>query len=153
MGAPTPAVVDAKAADYNALKAALLKAFQACEEAQKPLEKLKEELVELVRDYGSTHAEKSKLLHGVSWEMMATFGQSVSIDTAAVERFRLALVKASQARLLKRVFDKDIRWTLRPDFGEIIKGEKLSKPLLALYSQCQDIKPSAPRLVVREKSA
>jgi hypothetical protein len=43
-----------------------------------------------MRDFGSSHAEKSKLLHGITQEMMVTFGSAVSIDAAAVERFRLA---------------------------------------------------------------
>src|SRR5436305_369581 len=83
--------------------------------------------------------------------IMATYGSSVSFDAAAVEKFRLALVKKKQARLLKKVFQKDVRWSLAPEASVIIKGEKLSKPLLALYSQCQVVKPKTPSLTVREK--
>ena len=114
---------------------------------------MKEELIDLVRDFGSAHAEKSRLLHGITREMMVTFGSSVSIDGAAVERFRLALMKANQARLLKKVFLQHVRWSLSPEASAIIKGEKLSKSLLALYSQVEVIKPKSPSLQVREKSA
>jgi len=149
----TPAQVDAKAAEYDSLKEELQKATLAAKEAQVPLDVLKQELIGLVRDFGSAHAEKSKIVHGITWEMMATFGSSVSIDSAAVEKFRLALLEAKQARLLKLIFQKDIRWTLSPEASVIIKGEKLSKPLLALYSQCDVVKPRTPSLQVREKSA
>jgi hypothetical protein len=40
-----------------------------------------------------------------------------------------------------------------PEASVIIKGEKLSKSLLAIYSQCEVIKPRAPSLAVREKAA
>jgi hypothetical protein len=153
MGAPTPSEVDRKAAQFYALKEKLRDVANAYAEVEIPLDHLKKDLIELVSDFGSAHAEKSRLLHGITSEMMVTFGQSVSIDAAAVERFRLALVQASQARLLKRVFEKDIRWTLSTDAGAIIKGEKLSRPLLALYAQCQVVKQKAPSLFVREKSA
>ena len=97
-----------------------------------------------MRDFGSSHAEKSKLLHGITQEMMVTFGSAVSIDAAAVERFRLALVQSKQARLLRLV---------SPEASVIIKDEKLSKSLLAIYSQCEVIKPRVPSLAVREKAA
>jgi hypothetical protein len=151
--APTPAQVDAKASEYFALKDKLLEATLAAKEAAIPLDQLKEELIVLVREFGSVHAEKSKLLHGITREMMVTFGSTVSIDGAAVERFRLALVKANQARLLKKVFLQDVRWSLSPEASAIVKAEKLSKPLLALYSQVEVVKSKSPSLQVREKSA
>jgi hypothetical protein len=147
--APTPAEVDEKAQEYCALKDALLVAMKAAVDAQIPLEKLKQELIEAVSSFGSAHAEKSKLLHGIGFEVMATFGQSTSIDAAAVERFRVALAESGQARLCAKVFEKTIRWTLQPNSGAIVRGSKLSKSLKALYSQCQVIQPSTPRLAVR----
>lgn len=151
--APTPAQIDDKAGEYDALKDKLVKATLAAKEAAVPLDKLKKELIDMVRDFGSAHAEKSKLLHGITREMMVTFGSSVSIDATAVERFRLALVKANQARLLKKLFLQDVRWSLSPEAPAIIKGEKLSQPLLALYSEVEVINPKSPSLQVREKSA
>jgi hypothetical protein len=150
--APSPSRVDELAQEYLALKDKLLQATLAAKEAAVPLDQLKEELIELVRDFGSVHAEKSKLLHGITKEMMATFGSSVSIDSAAVERFRLALVEAHQTRLHKKIFQRDVRWSISPEASMIIKGEKLSEPLLALYSQVQVIKDKTPSLQVREKS-
>jgi hypothetical protein len=92
------------------------------------------------------------LLHGITSEMMVTFGSSVSIDAAAVERFRHALLESNQSRLLKKIFQKDIRWTMSPEAATIIKGEKLSNGLLAIFSQCEVVKQKAPSLTVREKS-
>lgn len=149
MNALTAAEVDQKAEQYYALKEALDHAMKQAVEAKVPLDQLKEELIEAVKNFGSVHAEKSKLLHGISHEMMVTFGQSVSIDAAAVERFRVALAEGDQSRVCSKIFEKTVRWSLRPDSSSIIKGSKLSKPLLALYSQCEVIKPRTPSLVVR----
>ncbi len=151
--APTAAQVDALAKEYKALEDAYFEATLASKAALEPLEKKKDELRELVAKFGSAHAEKSKLLHGIAFEIMATFGTSTSIDAAAVELFRLALVKAKQARLLKKLFEKTVRWTLNPTAAVIVKSEKLSKSLLALYSQCEVVKAKTPSVQVREKSA
>src|SRR5437868_12011392 len=99
MSAPPPAEIDVKAEQYYRLKDNVTKAVLAAKDAQVPLDQLKEELIDLVRDFGSAHAEKSKLLHGITQEMMVTFGSSVSIDAAAVEKFRMALEEAKQTRL------------------------------------------------------
>ena len=71
----------------------------------------------------------------MSYEIMATFGMSISIDAAAAERFAIALRDAKQTRLLNRIFDQQIRYTLAADASSIIRSVHLSKPLLALYSQ------------------
>jgi hypothetical protein len=151
MSAPTPGQVDEKAEQYYRLKAALDEATEAAKLRCLPLAQLKQELVDLVRDFGSAYAEKSRLLHGVTHEMVVTFGQSVSVDAAAVERFRLALLESEQSRLLKKIFLQDVRFTLAPEAATIIRGEKLNKALLSLYSQCQVVKPKSPVLQVREK--
>lgn len=151
MSAPSPGQVDEKAEQYYRLKAALDEATENAKLRCLPLAQLKEELVQLVRDFGSAHADKSRLLHGITSEMMLTFSQSVSIDSVAVERFRAALVEEQKSRLLKSVFTQTVRWDMVPEAAVIIKGSKLSKPLLALYSQCQVVKDKAPSLVVREK--
>ena len=153
MGAPTPAEVDEKAREFNRLKDDLDQATEAAKLKCVPLVALKQELIELVRDFGSPHAEKSKLLHGIKQEILITVSSSISIDAAAVERFRLALLESDQSRLLKRIFQEDFRWTMSPEAAVIIKGSKLSKSLLALYSQCEVIRQNTPSLKVREKSA
>ena len=74
------------------------------------------------------------------------------MDGAAVERFRQELVKAKQARLLKKVFEKTTRWNLSPMASVIIKAEKkLSNKLLALCAQCAVTKAKKPSLTVRPK--
>lgn len=147
--APTSADVEKKAAEYYALKDALVTAQQAVTDAQVPLDKLKSELIDMVNAFGSAHAEKSKILHGVTREIMVTFGQSVSVDAAAVERFRLQLSEDGQSRLCRKIFQKTIRWSLAPGSSEIVKSTKLSESLLALYAQCEVIKSRAPSLIVR----
>jgi hypothetical protein len=65
MSAPTPAEVDKKAAQYYALKDAL---DEANTEAAKlrclPLAKFKEELIEVVSKFGSSHAGSVDVLRG-----------------------------------------------------------------------------------------
>jgi hypothetical protein len=152
MSAPTPTRVDELAQEYLALKGIADAAWQAANAASLPAQQKADELKKLVEASGSAHAEKSKILHGIGFEIMATFGQSVSIDAAAVEMFRLALVKAKQARLLKRVFEKTVRWSMARNAATVIKAEKkLPAKLLALYSQCEVVKSNSPSLKVRAK--
>lgn len=151
--APTPAQVDQLAKEHLALKEKWLDAKLHASKLQELLEINQELLRKEVTEHGSAHAEKSKLLHGIGYEIMASYGVTTSTDAAAVERFREALVEAKQTRLLKKVFQQTIRWTLEPMAAVVIKGEKLSKSLLALYSQCEVVKAKTPTLTVREKSA
>jgi hypothetical protein len=102
-----------------------------------------------VEEFGSSHAEKSKLLHGITHEILATFGASTSIDAAAVERFAQALHIAKQTKILNRIFDQTTRYTLRPDAGSIIRAAALPKAQLALFAQCQVSRARTPTLKVR----
>ena len=120
---------------------------------QEQLDNKADELRELVREYGSAHAEKSKLLHGISYEVMCSFGQELKIDAAAVETFREALVLSKQARLLSRIYQKTIRWTLAPDASAIIREFILAPKLSRLFAACQIVKDKTPALTVREKNA
>jgi hypothetical protein len=63
MSAPSPGLVDEKAGQYYRLKAALDKATENAKRQCLPLAQPKEELVDLVRNFDSAHAEKSRLLH------------------------------------------------------------------------------------------
>lgn len=87
-----------------------------------PLAELKKELIDLVRDFGSVRAEKSFLLHEISQEMLVTFESSVSVDAAAVERFRLALLESNQTRMFKKIFLQDVRFTLAPEAAAPLKA-------------------------------
>jgi hypothetical protein len=151
--APTASQVDEMAELYYELDEQVEKAKLALKTVQEPLDKVKDEMRELVRQYGSAHAEKSKLLHGINYEVMATFGLNTSIDAAAVERFRLALKKAGKARLLRKLFEKTVRWALNPEYGEIIQRDRLTPKLTALWAVCESKTPKTPTLTVREKSA
>jgi hypothetical protein len=111
---------------------------------------MREDLVCLVEEFGSAHADKSKLLHGIRYEIMATFGTSTSIDAAAVERFASALRLAKQTHLLTRIIEQNIRCTLAPDASSVIRSVALPKPLLTLFAQCQVTKPRTPTLKVRQ---
>jgi hypothetical protein len=85
-------------------------------------------------------------------EVMVTYGQTVSVDEAAVETFRLALQKDGKARLLKTIFEKTIRWTMQPQASEIIRGSKLSDRLRGLWAKCQIVTARTPSVTVRAKA-
>jgi hypothetical protein len=147
---PTAGDIDRLAMEFLALDSKVDDAYKIATALDEPHEKMKEELIKLVEEFGSAHAEKSKLLHGMEYEILATFGMSTSIDAAAVERFAQALRIAKQTKILNRIFEQTTRYTLRPDAGSIIRAVALPKAQLALYSQCQVTKPRTPTLKVRK---
>ena len=146
---PTAVDIDRLAVQFLELEQKVDDAYKIATALDAPHEKMKEELIDLVEEFGSAHAEKSKLLHGITHEILATFGVSTSIDAAAVERFAQALRIAKQTKLLSRIFEQTTRYTLRPDAGSIIRAVALPKAQLALFSQCQVTKPRTPTLKVR----
>jgi len=146
---PTAVDIDRLAVQFLDLEQKTDEAYKIAASLDGPHEEMKEELIELVEAFGSSHAEKSKLLHGVTYEIVATFGVSTSIDAAAVERFAQALRIAKQTKILNRIFEQTTRYTLRPDAGSIIRAVALPKAQLALFSQCQVTKPRTPTLKVR----
>jgi hypothetical protein len=148
---PTPAEVDKLAISYDKAKAKVLDATLAVAAATTELKPIQERCVDLVSKFGSAHAEKSKLLHGVKWEIMGTFGASTSIDAAAVEKLRLELVKADNGRLIKRLFDKTIRWALRSTARAEILKDDVPKNVRALFAACEVTKDRTPSIQAREK--
>jgi hypothetical protein len=149
--APKPDAIDEFAVEFDRLDRELAKAKKSAKDAAMPVAALEPELIALVRSFGGPHAEKSKILHGIAWEMMATFGQGMLQDAAAIERLRLALKKAKQARLLKKLFQQDIRWTFKASSVEVVKREKLTPKLLRLLLLCFVPVDKTPTLDVREK--
>jgi len=146
---PTAVDIDRLAVQFLELEQKADEAYKIATELDEPHEKMKEELICLVEEFGSAKAEKSQLLHGLHYEMMATFGSITSLDAAAVERFAQALRIAKQTKLLSRIFEQTIRYTLRPDAGTIIRAVALPKAQLALFAQCQVSKTRTPILKVR----
>jgi len=149
--APSPAEIDLRALEFHALERKWEEAKTGVVSAAEPLFKLKQELIDLVAACGGPHHEKSKILHGILWELMATFGQSIVQDAAGVERLRLALVKAKQVRLLKKLFRKDVRWSFQSGAAVVIKGEKISPKIKGLLLDCFVASDRTPTLDVRKK--
>lgn len=148
---PLPSAIDEIAAFHNQLELDLAEARQKVSDAHQVLAERERDLIELVRNFGGPHATKSKILHGIVWEIVATFSQYTTQDSAAIERFRLALVAAKQTRLLKKIFRADTRWIMQPDAGEIIRAAKISPRLMALLLQCSVTQDRKPSLDVRPK--
>jgi hypothetical protein len=149
--APLPPEVDSRADSFHQLELDLEKAKKEVAAAQKEIAAKQQDLIDLVRECGGPHATKSKILHGILWEMVATFSQYTSQDSAAVERFRLALIQSKQTRLLKKIFKADVRYTMQAAAAEIVKTEKLSPKLMSLLLQCTVTKDCKPSLDVRQK--
>lgn len=153
IAAPLPAQVDERAEAFHRLEEELTAARKTAKEAQEKLCAKESELIDLVRNYGGPHATKSKILHGILWEMVATFSQYTTLDGAAVDRFREALITSKQTRLLKKIFSEDVRWTMNAAAAsEIVKTQKMSAKLMALLLQCTVTQDRKPSLDVRTKS-
>lgn len=153
---PNAEQVDAHAQEYKRLEKILDDAKAVLAKVKKAegaaLNKLHDALIDLVRAFGGKHAEKSKILHGIEWELMATFGGSHGIDAAAVDRLRLALKDAGKTKLLKKLFTEETSWRLAPDAAEILKGEdKLPDDLAVAVLACFTFTPSTPKLDVRSR--
>lgn len=146
-----PDVIDDHAEAFHQLELDLEESRKQTKAAQKLLSDREAELIYLVRRFGGSHAQKSKILHGIVWEMVATFSQYTVQDAAAVERFRQELVKAKKTQLMKKLFQCDVRWTMRSGAAEIIRGEKLPPRLLAMLALCSDTQDKKPSLDVRQK--
>lgn len=157
---PLPAEVEELAREYRRLEAKIAgitkKAADKAAPHRKRLDELWDTLLGQVREFGSVHAEKSKLLYGLKLEVMGTFASGTEIDAAAVETFRLALVEAQQSRTLGHVFEKSIRWTLLPEAATFLRKEhdegNFPDALFVLYARCSVPKKLAPKLVVRERT-
>ena len=149
--APMPAEVDSRAEEFHQLELDLEKANTEIGALRKEIAVKEAALIELVKNCGGPHAQKSKILHGIVWEMVATFSQYTTQDAAAIERLRVELVKAKQTKLLKKLFQADVRWTMKASAAEIVKTEKLSPKLMALLLQCQVTQDKKPSLDVRPK--
>lgn len=151
--APKPDAIDEFAVEFDRLDRELTKAQDAVKEAAKPVAVLRSELIGLVRKFGGPHGKSSKLLHGISWEMMGTYGKTTVTDNAAIERFRVALQRRHKTVLLKKLFTQDVRYTFSSKAMEIIKAEKkpLTPKLMALLLMCFDTDDCAPKLDVRPK--
>ncbi len=152
---PSAAEVDALAEEMLTLKGKVGSILEKAQQDSKPhldrMGELKEVAERWIRAFGSAHAEKSKLLHGILYEIMGTFGMSTSIDAAAVEAFRKGLVKSKQAKLLKKLFTKTVRFDLNPDGAEIVKGVTLKPRLVALWAKCFVNQSKTPVITPRLK--
>jgi hypothetical protein len=148
---PLPPEVDTAAEEFGHLHKDLADAREKLKTATNNAVDRELALIEWVRSHGGPHATKSKILHGILWEMVATFSQYTTQDSAAVERLRLALVKAKQTRLLKKIFTSDTRWTMKSAAAEIVKTEKLAPKLMALLLMCTVTADKKPSLDVRLK--
>jgi hypothetical protein len=153
---PNAEQVDVHAVEYKRLEKILDDAKAALAAVKKKegadLDKLHSSLIDLVRAFGGKHAEKSKILHGIDWELMATFGVSSGIDAAAVERLRLALKAANKTKLLKKLFTEEKSYRLASNAAEVLKAEgKLPDDLATAALACFTFTPRTPQLDVRPK--
>jgi hypothetical protein len=146
---PTAVDIDRLAIKFLELEQKVDEAYKIATELDEPHEKFKEQLIDLVDEFGSMHADKSKLLHGLEYEILGTFGVTTSIDAAAVERFAQGLRIAKQTKLLNQILEQTVRYALNPEASSIIRSSSLPKQLLQLFAACQVTKARSPVLRVR----
>lgn len=149
--APRPDEVDRIAAHYIVLRDKADQALQAAVAATAPVEKLRGMLVSLVTKHGSRHADKSKILHGVKFELVGTFGTSRTLDKAAVLRFQEACIKAKHGLVFRKVFTAEVGYRVASKAAEYIRGWKLPTRLIAMFAACEVVTQLSPRLQVRPK--
>jgi len=152
---PTAAEIEEVASEMIQLKGEIELEAAAAKKIIDPklqrLDQLKTKAKTWLEQFGSAHAEKSRLLHGIALEIMGTFGTSTSIDAGAVETLRLALVKAKKTRVLKKLFKCVERWELVANWTEVLRSVKLSDRFTALAVKCQVTTPRTPTITPRER--
>jgi hypothetical protein len=109
----TPVDINRLAAKFFELESKVDELYKLAVTADEPHERLREQLIALAETFGARHSEKSKLLLGSAYEIVATFGVSTSINAAAVDRFAHVLRVNIQAKLLELIFEQSIRYHLR----------------------------------------
>jgi hypothetical protein len=153
---PTAAEIESTAKEMLDLKGAMeleaAASLKIIEPKKKRFDELKLQAEQWLRDFGSAHAEKSRILHGIKFEILGTFGTSTSIDAAAVEILRLALLKAKNARLVKKLFNRVVRWELVPNWTESLRSVKLPAKIASLVAQCEVKRTKTPIITPRERA-
>src|SRR5215469_8626641 len=117
-------------------------AYDAAYKVDAPLEQLKDKLIFLAGDLGSTEKDGSRILRGTQYEITLRFGESNFFDPARVCSFRYELIKNRIARgMLSDIFEGKITYTFRPAAERILERLKLSGELLQLYEECRSRTP------------
>jgi hypothetical protein len=145
---PTAIDIDRLAVQFLELEAKTDQAYAIATALDEPHERMKEQLIDLVEEFGR-HYERSKLLQGITHEIVVNFGVSTSIDAAAADTFAHVLRVNKQSQILDRLFERTTRYTLRPNAEQVIRQLALPKATLALYAACQVTAARMPILKVR----
>ena len=149
---PSPVEIDQAAKEYRELEQKYKTAKAASIEAENQLEIKAELLKGMVAKFGGPHATKAKILHGAAFELMCSYGQYSSIDPVAVENLRATLVKTKQRRILNKLLEKTVRWTLRSESSVMMRASELSTKIAGMLAKCIVLKDRNPSLTVREKA-
>ena len=117
-------------------------AYDAAYKVDTPAEQLKDKLIFLAGDLGSTEKDGSRILRGTQYEIRLKFGESNFFDPARVCSFRYELIKNGFGRgMLTDIFEGKITYSFRPTAEEIFTRLKLSGELARLYEQCRSRTP------------
>jgi hypothetical protein len=148
---PTAQEVEKIALLYHEKEKKVTDALKASKAAKEDLAPIEKQCIDLVAKFGSQHATKSKLLYGLKWEIMATFGKTTSIDAAAVERLRQKLLETQETGLLKRFFEKTVSFALKSTARQEVLQPDVSDEVRSLFAVCEIPKDKTPALEVREQ--
>jgi hypothetical protein len=138
------------AEQIDLMAAAYEKKAAEAERVTSELGNMRKELVGLVEREGlAASGEKSKLLSGGEWEIVATFGHSTKLDEASVLKLQAAMQKADRLSEFKKIFSRDIRYSMKRGAQEA--AALLPAPFRKLYEAAVRTVSRTPSLDVRKK--
>ena len=115
------------------------RAYQVAYLLDAPAEQLKQQLIELVQEFGVSNADGSKKLRVGEFELTVTAARSRRVDHIAIRRFRYALIKDGRGAngIASEIFEADMVYSFRRCAPAILEGMKLSGKLRDLLEKCE----------------
>jgi hypothetical protein len=107
-----------------------------------PLENLREKLIGIASDVGTSSPDGSKILSGTQYEIRLTFGASNYFDPLAVTSFRYSLLRRGVPKgTLPEIFEGSVRYQFRASAKSVIDRLRLPAELLVQYESCRSKTP------------
>lgn len=150
MKGPSPIEIDALASNYLAQK-------QVVQIAQDNLGTLHDELLEICEQYGTPHAEKSRLLLGDEFKVVRSKKQSTSVDQPLVAKLYTVLKKRRCFHVFFLLFKVVVKYEVAPTAEKLLAAPELPKRaprnLRALFAEAVHVADKSPSLSVEPLDA
>lgn len=121
--------------------------------AEALMKKMKPAFVAFLKRCGETPETglKSFAFESALYHAIASYGETATVDSDAVERFRKAFNKRGRSVTFSELFEERTNYVSMPGGSLLAKG--LTKELQGLYKKTRDIKPQSPSLKVDKIAA